>query len=495
MATSPTPPSPTDTHADVVLIGGGIMSATLGSMLAVLEPRWRVVVLERAGALASESSDAWNNAGTGHSGFCELNYMPDPTNGSKASIIAAQFLASRQWWSYLAAQGLLDPTTFISTTAHMDVVFGEHDIAYLRERFDTLITDPLFGGMEFSDDPSVIARWAPLVMEGRPAAQRVAATRHPGGTDVDFGALTRGLTTVITSCGGEVRLGHDVRSLRRDASGSWVVRCRNRDGEFSVRSPQVFVGAGGHALRLLQRAHLPEVRGYAVLPVGAAFLRCSDPTVVSRHRSKVYGQAAVGAPPMSVPHLDRRVVDGTPHLMFGPYATFSTKLLTRGRWTDFFTTVRSHNMVVILAAMVQNVSLIRYLIGQLAARPRHRFRQLQRYYPRARRDQWTLVAAGQRAQLITPDRRRIGVIQQGTELIVSADGSMSGLLGASPGASTAVPIMVDLLRRCFPDRWRDRWAEAMSVAIPALTTARWSPELVRDVHATTGRSLGLVTHR
>lgn len=452
--------------ADVILIGGGIMSATLGSMLAVLQPDWRIILLERATGLATESSGAWNNAGTGHSGFCELNYMPDPADCGKASTVARQFHLSRQWWAHLARTGLLDPNTFLHTAPHMDVVFGRRDIDYLRKRFETLTADPLFDGLEYSEDPATIGTWAPLVTEGRALDEPMAATRHPGGTDIDFGSLTEGLTRIVTDSGGQVLLGHEVHALHRAPDGAWIVGGTAGRGGFELRGRQVFVGAGGMALRLLQRARLPEVRGYAVLPVGAAFFRCSAPDVVARHAAKVYGQAAIGAPPMSVPHLDRRFIDGTEYLMFGPYATFSTKLLKEGRLTDFVTTLRWHNLHVIAAALVQNLSLLRYLIGELAARPRKKFAKLQRFYPDADIRQWELVPAGQRAQLVTPDRRRIGVLHQGTELVVGGGGSIAGLLGASPGASTAVPIMLDLLRRCFPQQWQSSWSAVMNAAIP-----------------------------
>nr|WP_235678050.1 malate:quinone oxidoreductase [Mycolicibacterium sarraceniae] len=468
------------------------MSATLGSLLSVLEPQWRIVVLERADALAAESSHPWNNAGTGHSGFCELNYMPDPADGAKPAEIAQQFHLSRQWWSHLANIGLLDPDTFVHTAAHMDVVFGDRDVEYLRRRYETLSAEPMFVGMEFSQDPATIGKWAPLVMGGRDPGEPVAATRHPNGTDIDFGALTRGLTHMITTAGGDIRLGHDVRVLEQARDGSWAVSGRHHDGDFTVRGHRVFVGAGGHALRLLQRANLPEVRGYAVLPVGAAFLRCSDPAVVNQHGIKAYGRAEVGAPPMSVPHLDKRVVDGTSHLLFGPYATFSTKLLKYGRWTDFFTTVRWHNVHVITAAAVQNVALIRYLITQLIARPRQKFAQLRRFYPLADLSQWELVAAGQRAQLITPDRRRIGVIQQGTELVVSADGTIAGLLGASPGASTAVPIMLEFLQRCFPQRWHTSWHADLIKAIPGVGHIDWDTAAVASTTRATSYALHLI---
>jgi len=459
--------------ADVLLIGGGIMSATLGAMISTLEPQWRIVLVERASDIATESSGPWHNAGTGHSGYCELNYMPDPADGAAPIDIARQFQLSRQWWAHLIEQGLLDPATFIHGTPHMDVVFGDHDVAYLRQRFETLRADPLFAELEFSDDPTTIAGWAPLVMAGRDPEEPVAATRHAGGTDVDFGALTHGLTRIITSDGGEVRLAHEVRRLRQDADGTWLVAGRrtNSRNRFQVRARHVFVGAGGFALRLLQRAHLPEVRGYGVLPVGAAFLRCSRPDVVARHDAKVYGQAAIGAPPMSVPHLDKRVVDGEGYLMFGPYATFSTKLLKGGKLTDFFTTLRWHNLHVLAAAAAQSLPLVRYLISELLTPRSGKIKQLQRYYPGADPQDWELVPAGQRAQLVTPDAERIGVLRSGTELVSSADGTIAGLLGASPGASTAVPIMLELLQRCFPERWATSWQARMDDAVTARDTA------------------------
>lgn len=435
-----------ETTADIVLIGAGIMSATLGAMLALQEPRQRIVIVERADAVATESSHAWNNAGTGHSGFCELNYMPDPADATEAARVATQFRLSLRWWDRLARQGLLDPETFLHTTAHMDVVFGDRDIDYLRRRFQTLHADPLFAGLEYTEDPDTIARWAPLVMQGR-GDEPVAATRYPGGTDIDFGSLSSALVRIATDAGGQLLLSHDVRTLRRSTDGHWQIAGRNADGPFEIHARRVFVGAGGHALRLLQRAALPEVRGYGVLPVGAAFLRCSDPRVAARHDAKVYGQAPLGAPPMSVPHLDKRIVDGTGHLMFGPYATFSTKLLTHGRLTDFFATLRWHNLAVLVTALWANRPLVRYLIGQLVSGHRRRFAALMRYYPRADPGQWDMISAGQRAQLVRPVSRRRGALVSGTEVVVSADGTIAGLLGASPGASTAVPIMVDLLQR------------------------------------------------
>ena len=479
-------------EADVVLVGGGIMSATLGSMLSLLEPDWRIVVLERQGTLATESSGPWNNAGTGHSGFCELNYMPDPADGSKAANIAKQFLVSRQWWSHLTDEGLLPSTDYITETPHMDLVFGERDVTYLRERYQTLSKDPLFEGLEYSEDHATIAQWAPLMMAGRDPNELVAATRQGRGTDVDFGALTRALTEVITARGGSLLTGHTVRDVKRGTDGRWSVSGTTQQGDrFTVTAGHAFMGAGGMALRLLQKSKIPEIRGYAVLPVGAGFYRCSNPEIVAQHEAKVYGQAGIGAPPMSVPHLDRRHVGGTSHLMFGPYATFGTKLLKNGSLTDFFTTITWRNLPVVTAASLQNFSLGKYAVKELLAGPKRKFRELQRYYPQASTDDWELILAGQRAQVVQPHPKKIGELQFGTELIAAQDGTMSGLLGASPGASTAVPIMLDLLEKCFPQRWTDNWHARFVRVMPDVDRTDWDTDSVQRVSASTSESLDL----
>lgn len=386
------------TVLDVVLIGGGIMSATVGAVLARLEPDWSMALFERLDVLAGESSHPWHNAGTGHAGLCEPNYMPDPADAGH---------------------------------------------------------------------PAVIGDWAPLLITGRPPGTPIAATRHPGGTDIDFGALTGELARGMAAAGVAVRRGREITGLRRDADGLWTVSGREvaTGVRFTVRARFVFVGAGGYALRLLQRARLPEVRGYGVLPVGAQFLRTDDPVVSAAHTGKVYSPAGPAAPPMSLPHLDRRVVDGQVSLLFGPYATFSTRLLVHGRRTDLFTTIRAHNIVPLLGACLRDTGLIRYLVVQLLTPRRAKFAQLRRFVPTARQADWYPVPAGQRAQLVRPHPRHGGEIVFGTELVTGADGTVAGLLGASPGASVAPAIVRDLLTRCFPDRL-GRWAPALAGLLP-----------------------------
>ncbi|MFI5719133.1 malate dehydrogenase (quinone) [Nocardia sp. NPDC051750] len=479
---------------DVALIGGGIMSATLGALLAQLQPDWSVTVFERLGKVAGESSSPWNNAGTGHAGFCELNYMPDPSDPEKAAQIGRSFHLSRQFWAALVENGdLTDPASFIRSAPHIDVVFGERDVTYLRRRYATLRTLPLFSALEYTEDPGTLAEWAPLIMSGRAHTGPMAATRYRAGTDIDFGALTRALTAIMTAAGAQVLVRHEVTGLRRGRDGLWTLDVHDRDTgrRHAIRARFVFVGAGGGALRLLQKARIPEVRGYAVFPFGAEFLRTDNPDVVARHDAKVYGQAALGAPPMSVPHLDRRVVDGRGSLLFGPYATFGTRLLTHGRRTDVFTTIRWSNLAVLLAAGLRNLPLVRYLVGQLLCTRRRKFAQLQRFYPDADPADWYPIRAGQRAQLITPDPHKIGILTFGTELVVGAEGTIAGLLGASPGASTAPAIMTDLLARCFPQH-ATRWEPVLTRMMPALTTpVDTDQQTVDHTFARTGRFLGL----
>lgn len=454
---------------DVVLIGGGVMSATLGTLLKELQPDWKIVTFERLGDVAQESSNPWNNAGTGHSALCELNYMPDANDPAKAIGINEQFQVSRQLWSSFIDRGILDEaSTFINSTPHMTFVRGEKDVAYLKQRYETLKQQPLFRGIEYSEDSRVINQWAPLLMQKRRKGEPFAATRVEAGSDVDFGSVTRQLFAYLEKQGAELRLNHEVKKLRKKSDGTWDLTYRNRVGRAPgrINARFVFVGAGGWAIKLLQSAGIPEIKGYGVFPIGGQFLKTTNPKLVAQHEAKVYSQAAVGAPPMSVPHLDARRVDGEGSLMFGPFATFSPKFLKQGRWIDIVQQVRLSNIGSMLKVGATNLSLVRYLVSELLKSRAKKIESLREFMPTAEGDDWELIQAGQRAQVM-----KGGKLQFGTEVVSAADGSIAGLLGASPGASTTVSIMLNLLRDCFPDR-----------------TAAWEPKL-RDLIPTYGTAL------
>lgn len=448
------------------------MSATLGSMLQQLEPGWRITVVERLDSFAQESSDPWNNAGTGHSALCELNYTPETPDGvdiTSAVKVNEQFQLSRQFWSFLVESGQIpDPKAFINPTPHMSFVWGSKNVEYLQARHEALSQHPLFAGMEFSTDPAVIGRWAPALVEGRDPAEPIAATYSSQGTDVDFGSLTRILTRSLVDNGAEILTSTEVKNLKRAPEGGWTVTAKNRStGEKTrLHARFVFVGAGGGALTLLQKSGIEEIRGFGGFPVSGEFLRTREPQVVATHAAKVYGKAAVGAPPMSVPHLDTRIVDGGASLMFGPYAGFSPRFLKQGSLFDLLKSVRLHNLVPMLQVALRNFDLVRYLLGQLFASKKTKFAELTAFMPTAQPEDWEKITAGQRVQVIKKDPEKGGILQFGTEVVAARDGSIAGLLGASPGASTTVAIMLDMMSRCFPDKI-EQWSPRLHEMVPS----------------------------
>jgi len=409
-------------NVDVLLVGAGVMSSTLGVLLKKLDPALSLCMVERLNDVAEESSDGWNNAGTGHAAYCELNYTPEHEDGSisidKALAINASFEISLQFWSSLVAEGdLPEPSHFINPVPHISFVWGEENVEFLRKRYEAMREQPLFKGMEFSDDPDTLREWIPLVMAGRDTDQAIAATRIRYGADVDFGSLTHHLVDSLrTQTDFELQLHHEVTDLQRQNDGRWSVSIRDRNSGVTdmISAGFVFLGAGGGALHLLQLSGIPEAKGYGGFPVSGQWLVCRKPEVVEQHEAKVYGKATIGAPPMSVPHLDTRVIDGEKTLLFGPFAGFTTKFLKRGSFLDLVQSIRPSNLWPMLKVGLSNFDLVRYLITEVLQSQRDRVKALRDYYPEAEDEDWTLQVAGQRVQIIKKDPQAGGKLEFGT---------------------------------------------------------------------------------
>ena len=493
---------PSEAHYDAVLVGAGIMGATLAALLHELDPSLRLLMLERLEAPALESSAAVNNAGTGHAANCELNYTPLQADGTvataKAVAINASFERSLEFWSSLQKKGRLNTTEFLRQAAHISAVWTPENIAFLRQRHGQLKQLPAFAAMHWSDDRSELSEWMPLVMEGRDPQQSVAATRIERGTDVDFGALTRAYLLPLQQSGAlELRYGTQVENLKRlrrgdMTEGDWRVILKGPSGRQEVRTPFVFLGAGGGALPLLQRSGIPEADDFAGFPVSGLWLVCGDAALAERHAAKVYGKAAVGAPPMSVPHLDTRWIDGQRSLLFGPFAGFSSKFLKQGSLLDLPASVRATNLLPMVQVGVTNVDLVKYLINQLRQSPDERHAALQEFMPTARASDWTLSVAGQRVQIIKRSKSG-GKLQLGTEVVAAADGSLAALLGASPGASTAVTIMLEVLERCFAERLSSpSWRERLQQLLPSYgSDPAGDGSVLQSMRARSNAELGL----
>lgn len=489
--------SNTEIKTDVALVGAGIMSATLAALLRRLQPDWSISVFERLDAAAAESSDPWNNAGTGHSALCELNYTPQAEDGSinidKALTINEQFQVSRQFWAHGVDQGFLTaPREFINPIPHVAFTHGDAGVEYSRKRYDALAGQVLFEDMELITDPGEFSKRLPLMADGRNFDDPVSLNWFTEGTDVDFGALTQQLLNYV-GASSDIYFGHGVTNLSKQSDGSWIMKVRNQRTRkiTRVHAKFVFVGAGGGALHLLQKSGIKEAKGFGGFPVSGEFFRCTNADLIAEHQAKVYGQAAVGAPPMSVPHLDTRVINHQPGLLFGPYAGWSPKFLKSGKITDLPASVKPGNLIPMMSIAPKEFGLLKYLIGELAATSADRVDTLSEFVPRADGSDWEMITAGQRVQVIRKTGRG-GSLEFGTAVVAAGDGTIAGLLGASPGASTAVPAMLSVLEQCFPEDYR-RWAPTLTEMIPSFgRKLNDNRDLYRQLWDWTNRSLDLL---
>jgi len=465
-----------DKHVDVLLVGAGAMSSTLGALLNQLDPNLSMLMVERLDKVAEESTSGWNNAGTGHAAYCELNYTSVNADGSmdtgKPEFINPAFEFSLQFWSYLVNKSVLpEPSSFINPAPHISFVWGEGNVNFLRKRYEAMKSHHLFKDMEYSEDHEVLREWMPLVMKGRSPDQKVAGTRVRYGSDVDFGAVTRNLVGHLqTQPDFDLLVSHQVVDLFQRDNGEWQVHLRHTQTDLQkiVRAKFVFLGGGGGALPLLQKSGIPEAKGYGGFPVSGQWLVCHKPEVVEQHDAKVYGKASIGAPPMSVPHLDTRIIGGKKALLFGPFAGFTTKFLKQGSMLDLVKSVRPDNLVPMLSVARDNMDLTRYLINEVRQSFDDRMDTLKLFYKDANPEDWELSVAGQRVQIIKRDAEKGGKLEFGTEVVGAADGSLVALLGASPGASTAVQTMVKVIEKSFAEQMANEgWKPRLKEMIPS----------------------------
>ncbi|MBQ5369177.1 MAG: malate dehydrogenase (quinone) [Peptococcaceae bacterium] len=477
---------------DVLLVGAGIMSATLGALIKEVAPEWNITIVEKLGSAGLESSDPWNNAGTGHSALCELNYSVEQKDGSmdvtKAIKINEQFQVSRQFWSYLVNTGqLANPQDFIMPIPHMSLVEGDKNVKFLKKRFDVLSGNPLFAGMEYTEDTEVLKQWVPLMMKDRTSTDPIAATRIETGTDVNFGTLTNMLIGNMQAKGVEVRYNTKVKDVTRNSDGKWDVKVQSGHRKETITARFVFLGAGGGSLPLLQKSGITESKGIGGFPISGLFMVCKNPEIVKEHHAKVYSKAKIGAPPMSVPHLDTRVIDGEESLLYGPFAGFSPKFLKTGSFLDLPLSVKPHNLTTMLLAALKEFGLVKYLVGQLLLNDQKRLEDLHNFVPSAKLEDWDLLVAGQRVQVI----KKGGNLQFGTEVVHAADGSIAALLGASPGASVAVDVMLNLMKDCFPQEY-PTWEGKIKEMIPTYgIKLEQNPDLLKQIQAETDKALKL----
>ena len=438
-------------HYDAVLVGAGIMSGTLALLLTEVLPDIKILIIEKLDSPGSESTGAFNNAGTGHAANCELNYTPIDEKGKinidKALSINRSFENSMSLWASLYESGKIDIKKFLKFIPHISFVSGKENISFLKKRYQLMVNNPEFIDMEFTSSFSQISSWANLITKDRNPLNEIAATRVERGTDINFEALTKEyLSFVSKNKNVELRYKTELIDLKKIDQKQWELELSFNGRKISVRTAYVFLGAGGKTINYLQKSKIPEANNYGGFPVSGKWLICEEKYLTEKHNSKVYGKADIGSQPMSVPHLDTRWIDGKKLLLFGPFAGFTTKFLKQGSYFDLFNSIKKNNIFSMLDVGVKNNDLIKYLISQSLKNHNSRVENLKNMMPSADPSNWYLKNAGQRVQIIKKTYKG-GSLKFGTEIVTSTDGSLSALLGASPGASTAVSIMVAVLKK------------------------------------------------
>ncbi len=484
---------------DLICVGGGIMSATLALMTKILQPDIKILLLERLDTVAQESSAAWNNAGTGHSALCELNYCPEKEDHSvdisKAIKICNQFEVSKQFWAYLADQGLIkNPSSFIKNVPHHSWVTGTENADYLENRYKAMRDHFMFDSIEFTRDPEKMKAWFPLITANRDTKEVMAASRIDRGTEVNYGALTEQLFHILeTKYNTPVHCNMDVLDIDPDEDVEWSVRVENTKTNTieHLDAKHVFIGAGGGSLLLLQKVEIDEKEGYGGFPVSGQWLVCKNEEIIKQHNAKVYSKAGVGDPPMSTPHLDTRYIDGKRALLFGPFAGFSPKFLKEGSNLDLFNSIKTDNIGAMLGAFWHNLPLTKYLVTQVSMSFDDRMDSLRKFMKDAKDEDWEIKVAGQRVQIIKKDDYEGGKLQFGTEVVSSKDGSITCLLGASPGASTATAIMLEVIQKAFPEIMTTPEGKAIVNTIVPTWNTELQASLFKECLGKANEALGL----
>ena len=481
---------------DVIIIGAGIMGTTFATLAKELAPELNITILERLESAGEGNSWVFNNAGTGHEANCELNYTPvdeEVISVEKALKIHAQFNVAKQFWAHLIKKGAIkDPKTFINQTKHCTIV-SESSIDELRLRFKEMSAHHFFESMRFSEDFDEIKSWIPYLMEGRPRHEKMAATVIETGTDVNFGALTQQMAEhAAQDLGVKIEYGTHVKRVHKSPAGSWLVETERHGAPVRYKADVLFVGAGGGAFPILKKSHLPFAKRFTGFPVGGRFLQAPISAEQADHyRAKTYGKAKVGAPPMSVPHLDLRVADGQHYLLFGPFASFKP-VLEKGRgFFDYLRAMRLHDIPGLLNVTLEHFPLVKYLVSETFKGEKSMFEELESFAPGlSKKFDWKPVHAGQRVQII-----KDGDLQMGTEILVSKDKTYGTLLGASPGASVSPEVMLRCLEQLLPAIFtKEATRKAKKEIFPEddLDTLATNPDRYREIRDAVNKQLGIV---